>query len=362
MRALFISTLLLTFATSFLALDDKRPLPPPITPVMIDGLEHLPGDLNALPAVSIPSDNPQTSAKIDLGKRLFFDTRLSVDEKSSCATCHQPAQAYTDGLSRSRGSNRIILRRNSPTLLNAAFNHSQFWDGRAASLEDQCKSPLLSPMEMGLVDEAQLVTRLRRVPGYRRDFQAVFGGDPTLDKVTKAIAAFERTLITPGSRFDRYALGDKTAFTEAEKRGLIVFVGKGTCSECHKSANFTDDEYHKLGEIAGSGSPRDLGRFEVTNQDKDRGAFKTPTLRNVALTAPYMHDGSFATLEEVIDFYDRGGDSPDKSDLIFKLDLTIQDKADLLAFLKTLTGTLPQIQAPPPYADESTQPPKGRRH
>src|SRR5215831_11073245 len=263
MRTLSLaSALLITGIISTAA--DRRPEPPPITPAMVDAMDGFPGALGPLPEVVVPADNPQTPRKIDLGKRLFFDNRLSLDQRSSCATCHNPNKAYADGLVRSRGFQGIFLRRNSPTLLNAAYAHSQFWDGRAATLDDQCKAPLLSPLEMNMLDEQHLVDRLNHVTGYRRDFQAVFGSGPSLNNVARAIAAFERTLTTPGSRFDRYAQGAKSALTEDEKRGLIVFFGKGSCSECHKGPTLTDDQFHNIGTIPGSGAPKDLGRYEVT--------------------------------------------------------------------------------------------------
>ena len=346
--ALFLAA---AFGTRSFSADEPRPIPV-LSPEMVDSMKVLPGGLAALPAVPIPQDNPQTEAKIDLGKRLFFDNRLSGDMSSSCATCHSPDKAFTDALPRSRGFGGKTLKRNSPTVLNAAYNTAQFWDGRAATLDEQCKGPLLSPDEMNMVDEKHLVDRLNAVPKYRQDFQAVFGSAPSLDNVARAIAAFERTLVTPNSRFDRYMQGDKSALTTEEKRGLIVFFGRGSCSECHKGANFTDNQYHNLGAKAMANMPEDLGRFGVTHKAEDRGAFKTPTLRNVALTAPYMHDGSIATLEDVVEFYDRGGDdAPNKSKLIFKLNLTTQEKKDLVAFMKALTGTVPQVKAPTMYPD-----------
>jgi cytochrome c peroxidase len=296
---------------------------------MLDTLKTLPGGLAALPAVPIPADNPQSAAKIELGKKLFFDTRLSLDRASSCATCHSPEKAFADSLPRAKGFKGALLPRNSPTVLNAAYNSAQFWDGRAATLDEQCKGPLLAPAEMNMLDEKHLVDRLNSIPGYRHDFQSIFGGSPSLDSVTRAVAAFERTLVTPDSRFDRYAMGDKSALSDSEKRGLILFIGKAACSECHNGPNFTDNKYHNLGIAAAHGSPDDVGRFAVTKNAEDRNSFKTPTLRNIALTAPYMHDGSSATLEEVVELYDRGGgDTPNKSKLIYKLDLTAQEKAD----------------------------------
>ncbi|HET9184114.1 MAG TPA: cytochrome c peroxidase [Candidatus Angelobacter sp.] len=340
-----------TFGMKSFSDDENRPPIPSITPAMVDSMNVLPGELGALPAVPVPADNPQTEAKIELGKRLFFDTRMSGDFSSSCATCHNPSLAFTDALPRSRGFGGKTLPRNAPTVLNAAYNTAQFWDGRAATLDEQCKGPLLSPTEMNMVDEKHLVDRLNAVPEYRRDFQKAFGSAPSLDNVAAAIATFERTLVTPDSPFDRYARGDKSALTDQQKRGLIVFFGKGSCSECHSGANFTDNKYHNLGANPVPGNPEDLGRFALTHDPKDMGAFKTPSLRNVALTAPYMHDGSVATLEDVVEFYDRGGDgAPNQDKLIFKLNLTPREKKDLVAFLKTLTGTIPQVKPPKMYS------------
>jgi cytochrome c peroxidase len=350
MRALLPPILMFTNLFAFPGLVDRIPVPPPITPDMLDGMKELPGGLNALPAIPSAIHSNQKS---DLGKRLFFDIRLSLDGRTSCATCHNPDKAFTDGLPRSTGFQGAVLRRNAPTILNAAYNQAQFWDGRATSLDEQCKTPLLSPTEMNMIDEHHLIDRLNRIPGYLSDFQSVFAGGPSLDNVASAIAAFEQTLITADSPFDRYMKGDKNALSPSEKRGLILFFSKGACSECHKGVNFTDGEYHNLGDIPGSGAPIDLGRFEVTHQNSDIRAFKTPGLRNVARTAPYMHDGAFATLEEVIEFYDRGGDDThNKSTLIYKLNLTAGDKSDLLAFLKSLNGSLLQIQNPQQYPDE----------
>ena len=352
---LALSTLLFLSLRGFSA-EEHRPLPPAITPQMLDTLKTLPGGLAALPAVPIPADNPQSAAKIELGKKLFFDTRLSLDRASSCATCHSPEKAFADGLPRAKGFKGVTLPRNSPTVLNAAYNSAQFWDGRAATLDEQCKGPLLAPAEMNMLDEKHLVDRLASIPGYRHDFQTIFGGSPSLDSVTRAVAAFERTLVTPDSRFDRYAKGDKSALSDAEKRGLILFIGKAACSECHNGPNFTDNKYHNLGIAPAHGNPDDVGRFAVTKNPDDRNAFKTPTLRNIALTAPYMHDGSSATLEEVVDLYDRGGgDAPNKSKLIYKLDLTTQEKADLVAFMKSLSGTMPKMQAPAMYPEADVQ-------
>jgi cytochrome c peroxidase len=199
----------------------------------------------------------------------------------------------------------------------------------------------------------ELVRRLTAVPEYRRRFDEVFGTGPTLTNVGMAIAAFERTLVTPDSRFDAYARGDKGALGDREKRGLILFVGKAACSQCHAGPNFSDSKFHVLGLPRRAGQPDDVGRYAVTRDERDLRAFKTPTLRNVALTAPYMHDGSLPTLESVVEFYDRGGGTtPNKSPKLIRLRLTAEERRDLVAFMKALTGTPPTTEAPAlPAAD-----------
>jgi cytochrome c peroxidase len=202
--------------------------------------------------------------------------------------------------------------------------------------------------EMNMIDEKELASRLNRVPRYRQLFASEFGAGPSFANVAEAISSYERTLTTGNSRFDRYARGDKSALTDAEKRGLLLFLGKAACSQCHLGPNFTDDKYYNIG-LASHGGQPDLGRFEVTKDPADRGGFRTPSLRNVALTAPYMHDGSMASLRDVVDFYDKGGDAAaNKSERMFALQLTEPEKADLIAFLRSLSGspadaTVPEI-------------------
>lgn len=306
---------------------------------MLDKLSRLPGDLGALPEVSIPADNPQTESKVELGKMLFFDTRLALapDGKSSCSTCHLPEKAYATDLPTNVGTKGP---RNSPTILNAAYNKLQLWDGRAPTLEAQA----LGLVKIGL-SNSRVITQLR---GYKEKFHKVFGTEEiTAENIAKALAAFERTLITPDSPFDRYAGGDKSALSEAEKRGLLVFLIKGACVQCHRGPNFTDDAFHNIGVPPSGPEDKDLGRFGITQKEEDKGRFKTPGLRNVALTSPYMHNGVFRTLEEVIEFYDKGGEAvPNKSERMKILNLTEEEKKDLIAFLKALTGELPDV--PPP--------------
>ena len=308
----------------------------------LDAMKSLPGGLAPTKPVVEPADNPSTPAKIELGRRLFFDTNLSGDRSMSCGSCHNPALGYADAKPRAHGFKGKELRRHTPTVLNAALFEPQFWDGRAQGLEAQAKGPLLSPDEMNLAGASEVEARLRESRDYRHRFHDVFGTEPTLEDAARAIAAYERTLVLGTTRFDRYASGDKAALGEAEKRGLLVFVGKANCTACHSGANFADGKFHSLGIPAHNPAVIDEGRIAVTGDPADRAAFKTPTLRGLAYTAPYMHDGSLATLEEVVDYYDHGGgDGPNKSKLVFELGLTPQEKSDLVEFLVSLSGPLP---------------------
>ena len=327
--------------------DSSRPQTAfPITVERLDQLEALPGDLAPLQKVPIPKDNPQSPSKIELGKMLFFDPRLSGNGHWACATCHNPSMAFSDGLPRALGFLEKELGRHTPSILNAAYNTSQMWDGRAVSLEDQAKIPILNEQEMNISQE-ELNKRLNHIPEYRRRFEEVFGGPATLDRVAKALSSFQRTLVTRDSRFDRYLRGDKQALNDQEKRGLILFISKAACTQCHNGPNLTDNQFHNVGTLHVGPLMVDMGRMNVTKDPKDMHAFKTPSLRNVALTPPYMHDGVLGTLEEVVEFYSKGGeDLPNKSPKIFKLDLTERERADLVAFLEALTGRLPELSIP----------------
>ena len=299
-----------------------------------------------LPPIPIPADNPPTAETIALGSRLFNDVKLSSDNTLSCASCHNPALEFTDGLRVGVGVRAQTGKRNTPTILNAAYNSLQFWDGRAPSLEDQSGGPIANPIEMAQPHEG-MVAKLNQDASYRHDFDAAFGPGPiTIRKAEMAIASFERTLISGNSAFDRYQFGgDKTAMSAAAIRGLASFTDKsrGNCSTCHTIdkdyALFTDGKFHNLGAgMNAEGELVDLGRALETGNDADRGAFRTPTLRNVARTAPYMHDGSKKTLKEVVDFYAGGGNSNPNLDKEMKeLKLSGQDRADLVAFLEALT-------------------------
>ncbi len=292
------------------------------------------------PAPPVPSGNLMTKDKIALGKRLFFDPRLSVNGSISCAFCHVPTAGYADPKPVSLGVRGKRGGRNAPAVLNAAYFPLQFWDGRAGSLEEQALGPLTNPVEMANPNYRSVVMRLQRIRAYRVWFSRVYGGRVTIDHVAQAISAFERTLVTPDSPYDRYMMGQKNALTPSQKRGFALFRGKARCAICHNGALLSDFGYHNLG-VPQTGPLRvDVGRYAVTHEPTDKGKFRTPTLRNVALTAPYMHDGSLRTLEDVVDFYNRGGGkSPYVKDaLIVPLHLTAPEKKDLVDFLKSLTG------------------------
>ena len=291
-----------------------------------------------LPPIVWPADNPYTFEKAELGRMLYFDPRLSADNTVSCATCHLPKYAFTDGLPVSTGIHGQKGTRNAPSIINSAYGVAHFWDGRATTLEEQAKGPIANSMEMGDA-HAPVVARLKSVAGYREQFSKAFGTeDFGIDEVAKAIATFERTVLSGNSAFDRYQAGDKKAMTPSQIRGLKVFSKKAKCDKCHEGANFSKGDYHNLGVGIDKPNP-DAGRYAVTKDPKDFGAFKTPTLRDVQETGPYMHDGSMKTLEEVIDFYDKGGVYNKNLDKDIKpLKLTAEERADLVAFLRALSG------------------------
>jgi cytochrome c peroxidase len=305
-------------------------------------MTHLPGGLAALPAPPIPPENPQTKSKVELGRKLFLDKRLSKDGSTSCASCHDPEKAYSDGRAMAVGLNQKILNRRTPSLLNSAYNHVQFWDGRAKSLEEQALVPMLGKSEMGMPNPKALLIRVQDDPEYRRRFREAFAREVNLQDVQRAIAAFERTLVTPHSAFDRYSSGDKQALTEQQKRGLILFIGKGSCSQCHNGPNFTDDKFHSLGLLPGEHEDRDIRHFVVSKNSADRHAFKTPSLRSATQQSHFMHDGSIASLAQVIAFYNDGAGEGPKSSLLFQLHLTDAEQQDLLSFLQALAGSVPE--------------------
>lgn len=332
------------------------------------------------PGINIPLANPMTKGKVELGKLLYFDPRLSLDGTVSCATCHNPEKGWTDNLPTSIGIEGQVGGRNAPTVLNTIYGRTMFWDGRAPSLEAQSQGPPQNPIEMGGQTYKQIVDRFRGIPEYQERFAKVFGTEVTLDGMAKAIAAFERAAALSGnSRYDKYNEGDLEALTESEKRGLVLFgldlrpddefeanveKKKANCTACHAGANFTDENFHNLGVGWDEATKtfKDLGRWaEVpigAKMDKDLGAFKTPTLRDISKTAPYMHDGSEATLEEVMAYYNKGGNpNPYLSGDMKPLNLTEQEIADVVAFMKALDGEPRPVEVPKlPAGPDGTAP------
>ncbi|HEX4227361.1 MAG TPA: cytochrome c peroxidase [Bryobacteraceae bacterium] len=308
-----------------------------------------------LPPVPIPSDDPPTAETIALGRKLFYDGKLSKDNTISCASCHNPALAFSDPRRLSQGVGGKSGTRNAPAVLNAAYFTTQFWDGRAPSLEEQALAPMVNPVEMDQAHDIS-VQKIDANAIYRHEFEQAFGPGPvTITEITMALASFERTLLSGDSPFDRYEYGgEKNAMSPAAIRGLSVFrdKNKGNCAACHtigaKYALFSDNKFHNLGVgLDDEGNIVDQGRYIVTRVTADQGCFRTPTLRDVALTAPYMHDGSEKTLKDVVDFYVGGGSSNPYLDKEIKpLNLTGQERSDLVAFLESLTGKMPQHSGP----------------
>jgi len=332
-----------------------------------------PPALGPLPPVPVPRDNPMSPAKVELGRLLFFDPRLSGDASTSCASCHNPEAGWGDGSDVSRGYPGTQHWRNSQTVLNAAHYTKLFWAGEVTSLEGQAEAAATGNVA-GNGDPIMMEERLRQIPEYVRRFKAVFGTDrPLIGDVWKAIAAFERTLVSSPDQvtFDRFAKGDARALGEEAKRGLALFQGKAGCIQCHSGPLASDENYHNLGvpknpafeedplrqitlrfqhysrgvpEPLYRAADRDLGLYYTTKRDEDKGKFRTPTLRELKYTAPYMHNGAFFTLEEVVDFYDQdGGQDPGKSPLLRPLRLSAQDKKDLVAFLLSLSSDKPIV-------------------
>jgi cytochrome c peroxidase len=284
-------------------------------------------------AVVHPDNNPSTPEKIALGKQLYFDPRLSEDNTISCASCHDPEKGYSNGQPFAEGVRKQLGGRNAPTIINSAFQKFQFWDGRAGTLEEQALGPMQNPIEMNMKLE-HIIERLKSIEGYRKEFQEVFGSEPTEENIAQAIDAYERTIISRDAPYDRYKAGDKDALSESARRGMELFFGRANCSSCHSGANFTDNAFHNIG--VGMDKPMpDVGREAISHLTGDRGSFKTPTLREVARSGPYMHDGSLKTLEDVVEHYNKGGISnPWLDEELFELKLTDQEKQDLVTFMK----------------------------
>jgi cytochrome c peroxidase len=291
-------------------------------------------------AVVIPADNPLTNEKVELGRLLVFDKRLSQDNTIACMSCHLAKFAFTDGKPVSTGIRGQKGGRSAPASINRVFSTAQFWDGRAATLEDQSIGPFTNPIEHGFANYDVMRAKMMKIAGYRKLFKQAFGEDNiTIDNVGKAIASFQRTILSGNSPADRFDQGQEEGAISAEaQHGLILFREKARCTKCHSGFNFTDEKFHNLG-LGWDDNKVDLGRYMVTKIPEDIGAFKTPTLREIARSAPYTHDGRFKTLEEVVNFYNQGGvKNPHQDPLIIPLDLTDQEKRDLVQFLHTLNG------------------------
>ena len=332
-----VAALLFAFFTAGLA---QQLFPPTMfnTKIIeVDGVEV--PDIGPLPTiVPIPATNLNYKAKVKLGEQLYFDGRLSQNGAISCAFCHTPGLGFADPKQVSVGVGGKQGGRNSPTVYNTAFNPVQFWDGRAGSLEEQAIGPIVNPVEMGETHE-NVVKKLSQIKGYVTQFQLVFGTGISMQGIAEAIAAYERTIISTNSAFDQYVLGDKTAMNDEAQRGMALFKGKARCILCHNDSNFTDNQFHNLGVPQVGPMKEDLGRYYVTRRPEDKGAFKTPTLRSIVETAPYMHDGAFKTLEEVMEFFDQGGGkNSNLSPLMKPLGLTKEEKTNIIAFLKALKG------------------------
>ena len=312
----------------------------PVTLPTIAGLED--------PNTYVPAENPLTKEKIELGRAIFFDKRMSKDNTIACASCHMAKKGFADGMPVSTGIKGQKGGRSAPVSFNRVYSKAQFWDGRAATLEDQSIGPFTNPIEHGFANHDEMVAKMKKMPGYRKLFQEVFGGEITIQDVGRAVASFQRTVLSGNSAVDKYDIGgDQNALSDSAKRGLELFRGKARCTRCHSGFNFTDEKFHNLG-IGWDDNKVDLGRYMETKNPEDIGAFKTPTLREISRTAPYMHDGRFKTLEEVVKFYNQGGvKNPHQDNTIIPLEMTDDEQQDLVAMLKSLNGEGWQHVAPP---------------
>ncbi len=300
-----------------------------------------------LPTGIYPQSNPWSQEKEDLGKLLYFDPRLSGDNSISCASCHHPDKGWSDGQPRAIGFGGKELGRHSPTVINSGYFEVQFWDGRAPTLEAQAKGPIQAAVEMNQ-NADELIEELGAIPEYREMFSKVFGDSGiTFDNIAKAIATFERSVVSTNSAYDKYMQGDENAMSSAAVNGMKLFFGKAKCSICHNGPVLTDSGFHNIGVKQHGPLTEDLGRFNISKDDFDKGAFKTPGLRSISQSAPYMHDGSEATLKGVVEFYNRGGDvAENRSAFITPLELSEQEVLELVEFLKALDGEPLNVKIP----------------
>ena len=317
-------------------------------------------DIGVLDKVTYPADNPYSEAKRDLGKVLFFDPRLSVSQQIACASCHEPQLAWGDGKQLANGHDRQFGKRNAMTILNVGFYDDLFWDGRATSLEDQARFPVRDHLEMNM-DLSGMEKRLQEIAGYKVLFQKAFGDEQvSLDRIFKAIATFERTVVSKKSRFDDFVSGKPTALNDEEVLGLHLFRTKAGCLNCHNSPLFSDNKFHNDGQTLFGSSQEDLGRYNVTKNRDDVGKFRTPSLRDVAFTGPWFHHGNFPTLQDVVFFYNLGNPAPIQkkymgvrdsllpktSPLLEKLNLTDKEVNAVVAFMQAISSPPTRVAAP----------------
>ncbi|WP_221627107.1 cytochrome-c peroxidase [Pontibacter sp. Tf4] len=316
-------------------------------------------DIGKLGKMEYPADNPYSKEKELLGKTLFFDPRLSLSGQIACATCHDPELSWGDGRRVSYGHDRQTGKRNAMTIINTGYYHTFFWDGRSPSLEDQAQFPVQDKVEMAQSLKA-MVKNIKAIKGYKPKFKEAFGSDEvTLEKIQKAIATFERSIVSNSSRFDSFVSGNPKAMTDMEIKGLHLFRTKARCINCHNTPLFSDNKFHNDGQALYGSKMEDFGRYHLTGKQEDIGAFKTPSLRETALTGPWMHNGNFPSLKDVIEFYNLGNPSPIQrhvtvdetkrpipSPLLRKLNLTLEERQQLEAFLGAIS-TRTQRMAPP---------------
>jgi len=313
-------------------------------------------DIGVLPKPEFPASNPYSEAKEELGKKLFFDPRLSKSGQISCANCHDPELAWADGRRVAYGHDRQLGTRNAPTVLNIVYAKKYFWDGRATTLEDQAKAPIENPVEMNFHSRLAVKT-IAKIKGYKEDFQKAFGNDKvTEENIVKAIATFERTIVSPKSKFDKFVSGEKDALTDSEINGLHLFRTKANCINCHNTPYFSDQKFHNVGLTYFGREYEDLGLYNISKKNEDVGKFKTATLREISQTAPYMHNGLFPNIRGVLNMYNAGMPdekrnresplAPHKSKMLEKLNLTDQELTDLENFLNTLHSYKYKMRAP----------------
>jgi len=315
--------------------DRAPPLPKDTLPAEL-ALDAIPSGLARNRGV--PADNQLFPERVRLGRKLFFDPLLSADGKLACATCHDPEHGFASAAPRAVGIHGKVGTRNAPSLLNRTYGNSFFWDGRTGTLEAQALEPIVNPLELGS-QLRDVVAKLGADPEYRQAFAAAYEGGVTGENLGRALAAFERVLLSGNSLVDRFQAGEASALSESQRRGLWVYEGRGRCWRCHHGPNYTDESFHNTG-VAALQSQPDPGRFAATHDEADRGKFKTPSLRGVSRSGPYMHDGSLATLSDVVSFYNRGGgNDPRRDPLMRPLDLTPQEIDSLIEFLKALDGS-----------------------